>query len=117
MPKSAACPPTTRADSSIGSSYSDAKSLTIEPVYAAGPITTIRAALREERLMARAHRDYDDIAGTYVFDGVHHRKGYHLNMMCMSHTKRRAGSHTHRASTGRLFLQRANRYTDILLLD
>jgi protocatechuate 4,5-dioxygenase alpha chain len=34
--------------------------------------------------MARAHRDYDEIAGTYVFDGVHHRKGYHLNMMCMS---------------------------------
>ena len=34
--------------------------------------------------MARAHRDYDDIAGTYVFDGDHHRKGYHLNMFCMS---------------------------------
>jgi len=34
--------------------------------------------------MARAHRDYDDIPGTYVFDAEHHREGYHLNMMCMS---------------------------------
>lgn len=34
--------------------------------------------------MARAHRDYDDIPGTYVFDADHHRKGYHLNMFCMS---------------------------------
>ncbi len=34
--------------------------------------------------MARAHRDYDDIPGTYVFDADHHRKGYDLNMMCMS---------------------------------
>ena len=34
--------------------------------------------------MRRAHRDYDDIPGTYVFDGEHHRKGYHLNMFCMS---------------------------------
>lgn len=34
--------------------------------------------------MARAHRDYDDIPGTYVFDADHYRKGYHLNMMCMS---------------------------------
>lgn len=34
--------------------------------------------------MARAPRDYDDIPGTYVFDGEHHRKGYHLNMFCMS---------------------------------
>ena len=29
-------------------------------------------------------RDYDDIPGTYVFDGEHSRKGYHLNMFCMS---------------------------------
>jgi len=29
-------------------------------------------------------RDYDDIPGTYVFDGVHSRKGYQLNKMCMS---------------------------------
>jgi protocatechuate 4,5-dioxygenase alpha chain len=36
------------------------------------------------RVMGRAHRDYDDIPGTYVFDGEHHRKGYHLNMFCMS---------------------------------
>ncbi len=34
--------------------------------------------------MARAHRDYDDIPGTYVFDGERHRRGYKLNMMCMS---------------------------------
>ncbi len=34
--------------------------------------------------MPRAHRDYDDIPGTYVFDAEHHRKGYHLNMFCMS---------------------------------
>ena len=34
--------------------------------------------------MTRAPRDYDDIPGTYVFDGEHHRKGYSLNMFCMS---------------------------------
>lgn len=34
--------------------------------------------------MTRPHRDYDDIPGTYVFDGEHHRKGYPLNMFCMS---------------------------------
>lgn len=34
--------------------------------------------------MPRQKRDYDDIPGTYVFDGEHHRKGYHLNMFCMS---------------------------------
>lgn len=28
--------------------------------------------------------DYDDIPGTYVFDGAHSRKGYALNMFCMS---------------------------------
>ena len=33
---------------------------------------------------ARAPRDYDDIPGTYVFDGEHSRKGYALNMFCMS---------------------------------
>lgn len=32
----------------------------------------------------RADRDYSDIPGTYVFDGDHHRKGYHLNMFCKS---------------------------------
>ena len=32
----------------------------------------------------RGHRDYDDIPGTYVFDAEHSRKGYHLNMFCMS---------------------------------
>lgn len=33
---------------------------------------------------SRAPRDYDDIPGTYVFDGEHSRKGYALNMFCMS---------------------------------
>ena len=28
--------------------------------------------------------DYDDIPGTYVMDGSHCRKGYKLNMFCMS---------------------------------
>ena len=32
----------------------------------------------------RAPRDYDDIPGTYVQDAAHLRKGYHLNMFCMS---------------------------------
>lgn len=27
---------------------------------------------------------YDDIPGTYVMDGAHCRKGYRLNMLCMS---------------------------------
>ncbi|WP_420609884.1 protocatechuate 4,5-dioxygenase subunit alpha [Candidatus Poriferisodalis sp.] len=33
--------------------------------------------------MARA-RDYDDIPGTYVFDGRRSQQGYQLNMFCMS---------------------------------
>ena len=32
----------------------------------------------------RAPRDYDDIPGTYVQDAAHLRRGYHLNMFCMS---------------------------------
>lgn len=28
--------------------------------------------------------EYADIPGTYIFDGRHSRKGYHLNMFCMS---------------------------------
>lgn len=34
--------------------------------------------------MMRQPRDYDDIPGTYVFDGAHARKGYALNMFCKS---------------------------------
>jgi protocatechuate 4,5-dioxygenase alpha chain len=34
--------------------------------------------------MPRPPRDYDDIPGTYVFDGEHSRRGYALNMFCMS---------------------------------
>jgi len=29
-------------------------------------------------------RDYDDIPGTYVFDGRRNSEGYHLNMFCKS---------------------------------
>lgn len=32
-------------------------------------------------------REYEDIPGTYVMDGRHCRKGYHLNMFCMSLNK------------------------------
>ena len=32
----------------------------------------------------REPREYDDIPGTYVFDGQHSRLGYALNMFCMS---------------------------------
>ncbi|MDG2114834.1 MAG: protocatechuate 4,5-dioxygenase subunit alpha [Actinomycetota bacterium] len=35
----------------------------------------------------RAPRDYDDIPGTYVFDGSRSQAGYHLNMFCMSLNK------------------------------
>ena len=28
--------------------------------------------------------EYDDIPGTYVFDGRRSRAGYHLNMFCMT---------------------------------
>lgn len=35
----------------------------------------------------RQDRDYSDIPGTYVFDPDHSRKGYHLNMFCMSLNK------------------------------
>lgn len=34
--------------------------------------------------MAIKRRPYHDIPGTYVFDSVHHRKGYALNMTCMT---------------------------------
>lgn len=33
------------------------------------------------------NREYQDIPGTYVMDGQHCRKGYHLNMFCMSLNK------------------------------
>lgn len=32
-------------------------------------------------------KPYDDIPGTYVMDGEHCRKGYRLNMFCMSLNK------------------------------
>lgn len=37
--------------------------------------------------MTQQEKDYHDIPGTYVFDGTHVRKGYHLNMFCMSLNK------------------------------
>ncbi|RXJ72820.1 protocatechuate 4,5-dioxygenase subunit alpha [Veronia nyctiphanis] len=33
------------------------------------------------------NKDYHDIPGTYIFDGEHSRKGYHLNRFCMSLNK------------------------------
>ena len=33
---------------------------------------------------AKSEKDYDDIPGTYVFDADRSRRGYHLNMFCMS---------------------------------
>ena len=32
----------------------------------------------------KTEKDYDDIPGTYVFDADRSRRGYHLNMFCMS---------------------------------
>ena len=32
----------------------------------------------------KVQKDYDDIPGTYVFDADRSRRGYHLNMFCMS---------------------------------
>ena len=34
--------------------------------------------------MARKEQAYDDIPGTFVFDAERSRRGYHLNMFCMS---------------------------------
>lgn len=34
--------------------------------------------------MSEQAREYDDIPGTFVFDGAHSRMGYALNMFCMS---------------------------------
>lgn len=34
--------------------------------------------------MARTDQDYDDIPGTFVFDAERARRGYHINMFCMS---------------------------------
>ena len=33
---------------------------------------------------ARKDQDYDDIPGTFVFDAERSRRGYHVNMFCMS---------------------------------
>ena len=36
------------------------------------------------RAKPSAEKDYDDIPGTYVFDADRSRRGYHVNMFCMS---------------------------------
>jgi protocatechuate 4,5-dioxygenase alpha chain len=35
-------------------------------------------------MTAKVPKDYDDIPGTYVFDGERSHRGYALNMFCMS---------------------------------
>jgi protocatechuate 4,5-dioxygenase alpha chain len=45
------------------------------------------AGRQEENVMAKAkpaENEYDDIPGTFVFDAERSRRGYHLNMFCMS---------------------------------
>ena len=34
--------------------------------------------------MSNPKNDYDDIPGTFVFDAERSRRGYHINMFCMS---------------------------------
>ena len=34
--------------------------------------------------MTRKQEEYEDIPGTFVFDAERSRKGYHVNMFCMS---------------------------------
>ncbi len=48
-------------------------------------------------------KDYSDIPGTYVFDGEHSRKGYRLNMFCMS---------LNEAANRELFAQDESAYMD-----
>ncbi len=38
--------------------------------------------------MSRIDHDYDDIPGTYVFDAERSRRGYGINMLCMSLLKK-----------------------------
>ncbi len=38
--------------------------------------------------MTRIDHDYDDIPGTYVFDAERSRRGYGINMFCMSVLKK-----------------------------
>src|SRR5262245_35201236 len=42
------------------------------------------AARRTMDRVSTAAREYDDIPGTFVFDGRRSREGYWLNMFCMS---------------------------------
>jgi protocatechuate 4,5-dioxygenase alpha chain len=38
----------------------------------------------EEQAMTGPQKDYDDIPGTFVFDAERSRKGFNINMFCMS---------------------------------
>jgi protocatechuate 4,5-dioxygenase alpha chain len=53
--------------------------------------------------MPRAQQDYNDIPGTFVFDADRSRKGYHLNMFCMSLMK---------AENRKAFKENEERYLD-----
>ena len=44
--------------------------------------------MEAERQLTRIDHDYDDIPGTYVFDAERSRRGYGINMFCMSLLKR-----------------------------
>jgi len=52
----------------------------VPPRRSAKPASTKPAA----RAGSGLAKDYDDIPGTYVFDADRSRRGYHLNMFCMS---------------------------------
>ena len=45
--------------------------------------------MEAERQLTRIDHDYDDIPGTYVFDAERSRRGYGINMFCMSLLRRR----------------------------
>src|ERR1700751_3377529 len=51
-----------------------------------GPLLAARPDGEAPRAPAKQknEKDYDDIPGTYVFDADRSRRGYHLNMFCMS---------------------------------
>ena len=55
------------------------------------------------RAKPTAEKDYDDIPGTYVFDADRSRRGYHLNMFCMSLMK---------AENRKAFKQNEEKYLD-----
>jgi protocatechuate 4,5-dioxygenase, alpha chain len=46
------------------------------------PMTAAKASAKEKA--SGKEKEYDDIPGTFVFDADRSRRGYHLNMFCMS---------------------------------